>query len=180
MAQLFTYTEEEMKLLMLNLHPRLMRYIQIKLGPTWQHCAEDIFYDVMCRFLEKKTELDSKKVPGYIFMSVKNSCLNFLSRNSVEGKAIPLSSLPESSWEIIYETEFSLPDDAEQEEESLPAISEVMSFSETLPPRTREVFLKSRIEGKTQQEIAREMGITERAVRKHLMVSVQKFRKRFR
>ena len=169
-----------MKTLILNLYPRLIRYIRVMLGDRWQYCAEDLLYDVMCRFLEKKPDLDSQNVPGYIFKSVKNACYNFLSRNSVEGKSVSISALPDSALERLYEAEFSSPDDNIQDDGGLPTISEVMIFSESLPKRTREVFLKSRIEGKTQQEIAREMGITERAVRKHLMVSVLKFRKRFR
>lgn len=47
---------------------------------------------------------------------------------------------------------------------------------DSLPPRSREVFLLCREQGKSYQEVATALGISRSAVRKHMVLSMQKFR----
>jgi len=47
---------------------------------------------------------------------------------------------------------------------------------ESLPPRSREVFLLCREQGKTYDEVAAALGISRNVVRKHMILSMQKFK----
>ena len=58
-------------------------------------------------------------------------------------------------------------------------ITDVLDFSNFLPERTRDIFYMSRIEGMTHSKIAEILGISTRAVEKHLQNSVQEYRRHF-
>lgn len=175
----FTYTNDEVRRIVLDLYPRIICYIRHKLGPRWEHCAEDIFHDVLYRFLTSRKEIQSSKVPEYLFASVRNACLNFITRKSVQNQSLHISTRDQEIWETIYESEFSVTDEQKFEQEREVGLTEILEFAEQLPHKTREVFIKSRIEGKKLKEIADEMDITVRAVQKHITVSIRKFRKKF-
>lgn len=175
----FTYTNDEVRSIVLDLYPRIICYIRHKVGSRWEHCAEDIFHDVLYRFLTSRRKIESSKVAEYLFASVRNACVNFLTRKSVQNQSLHFSSRDQEIWETIYESEFSVTDEDDSESEKTVGISEIMAFAELLPEKTREVFIKSRIEGRKLKEIADEMDITVRAVQKHITVSIRKFRKKF-
>ncbi len=174
----FTYTNDEVRRLVLDLYPRVICYIRHKLGSRWEHCAEDIFHDVLYRFMLSRKEIECSKVPEYLFASVRNACVNFITRKSVLNQSLHFSSKEQEIWETIYESEFSVTDDLPETDRSV-ELSDVIAFSELLPEKTREVFLKSRIEGKKLKEIADEMNISVRAVQKHITVSIRRFREKF-
>ena len=58
-------------------------------------------------------------------------------------------------------------------------MEDVMRFADSFPPRTRQIFYMSRIDGMKQEDIASALGISTRAVRKHLKFTVEQFRKHF-
>lgn len=71
-TRLFTYSEDEVRDLVLKIHPRIVPYINSLLSRGGRQCyasnnAEDIFYDVLCAFLDKRIEISSDKVPAYLF-----------------------------------------------------------------------------------------------------------------
>jgi RNA polymerase sigma factor (sigma-70 family) len=51
-------------------------------------------------------------------------------------------------------------------------LKQVMQVLESVPPRTREIFLLHRLAGSGQEEIARQFGITVSAVEKHVARAV--------
>jgi RNA polymerase sigma-70 factor (ECF subfamily) len=83
-----------------------------------------------------------------------------------------------SAWEFLAVADFddSVVDFADSTDSGF-AIDEILKLSETLSPRTKEIFHLSRIEGLSQEEIAAELGISVRAVQKHLKTSVDEYRK---
>ncbi len=191
--RMFTYSESEVMDLVLKIHPRIVPYIRSLLNRGGQRLAamnnaEDIFYDVLCNFLDKRIEISADKVPAYLFKAVRNRCHNIISRNKEENSAIRLDELSASAREIIAAADFEEDGDSGFDEditigsEKMPSdldISDVLDFSNYLPERTRDIFYMSRIEGMTHAEIAEILGISTRAVEKHLRNSVLEYRRHF-
>jgi RNA polymerase sigma factor (sigma-70 family) len=50
----------------------------------------------------------------------------------------------------------------------------LIAVVEALPPKTRRVFKRNRFDGKTQREIAEELGISQTAVEKHIRKALRR------
>ena len=176
---LFSYSEEEMKDLVLRIYPRMVGYIQTIIHGSVAE-AEDILSNTLTKMLEKKPLILSNKVEGYLFRAVRNECLNIISRKTVERDMVSIDHVVGSAWEYLAVADFddSVVDFADMSDSGF-AIDEILKLSETLSPRTKEIFHLSRIEGLSQEEIAAELGISVRAVQKHLKTTVDEYRKHF-
>ncbi len=102
--KIFTYTEHEMRELVLSLYPRITAYI---LGfSRGKLPAEDIFQDVLCRFIDIRPRLYADKVPSYIFRAVKNKCMNMSTRNSTEQFSVSINDISSSEWDVLATLDF--------------------------------------------------------------------------
>ena len=118
--------------------------------------AENIVQDVFLDFWEKKELLPLPiNILAYLFTSIKNRCIDFLRHKM---KYYSLGELDEGIFEK---------DDVEQ------LLSKVI---DSLPERCREIFLKSKIEGKKQKEIAEEMNISINTVETQMGIAYKKLR----
>ncbi len=172
--KLFTYTEEEIRETVLSLYPRITAYIRgFSKGRL---SADDVFQDVLCKFIATRPEVYEDNVASYLYRSVRNTCLNLLTRNNVEHSSISISDVSAQEFDTLAMLDFEsyLPDETE-----LPDIGEILNFSNEFSDRTRCVFRLSRIEGMTHKEIAELLGISTRAVEKHLSKSVSDYRQHF-
>ena len=172
---LFRYTPEEMRRLVLRIHPRMTAYIRRLLGRGSRQDAEDILQNALEKFLRKKAPILKEKVDGYLFRIIRNDCLNVISRHSAALHPIRLDDSATQAWETLAAADF---DPAPAED--LPTVDELFRYAEGFSPRTRDIFFLSRVEGKTHKEIASELGISERAVEKHLKNTVIAFRDHFK
>lgn len=177
--ELFTYTEDEVRELVLKLHPRITAYIRGILGGGKSKIqADDIFHDVLFTFLDRRIKIPASKVQAYLYRMVKNKCLNMVTRPNIESSSISIDNITASAWETLASLDFTaqIP---EVEEDTMPEINEIIAYSGQLPERTRDIFYMSRIEGMTHKQIADELGISTRAVEKHLQNSINEYRRHF-
>lgn len=177
--ELFTYTEDEVRELVLKLHPRITAYIRGILGRGKSKVqADDIFHDVLFTFLDRRIKIPASKVQAYLYRMVKNKCLNMVTRPNIESSSISIDNITASAWETLASLDFTaqIP---EVEEDTMPEINEIIAYSGQLPERTRDIFYMSRIEGMTHKQIADELGISTRAVEKHLQNSINEYRRHF-
>lgn len=137
--------------------------------------AENIVQDVFLVLWEKKELLPlSNNILAYLFTSIRNRCLDFLRHKIVQKEAedkiqeeyrlalrLKYYSLGELD-EGIFEK-----DDVEQ------LLSKAM---EALPDKCREIFLKSKLEGKKQKEIAEELNISINTVETQMGIAYKKLR----
>lgn len=174
----FTYTDSEIRELVLKLYPRITAYITGLLGGgRFSHQAEDIFQDALCRFLDKRAPIPASKVSAYLYRAVRNNCLNLLTRRNADNSSVSIDAVAASAWETLAAADFTEQTTAPEYDEL--SIDTILAYSSELPERTRDIFRMSRIEGMTHKEIADKLGISTRAVEKHLHNSVLEYRRHF-
>ena len=128
--------------------------------------SKDAVQTVFLKIWEKKEELDSKQsVKSYLYTAVYRHCLNIKRHEKVKQRHIASGNDP------VMEAEDRL---ASSEDSRL-----IMASLQSLPPRCKEVFMKSRLEEKKYAEIALEMGISIKTVEVQIGKALKILRKHF-
>ncbi|MCD7937456.1 MAG: RNA polymerase sigma-70 factor [Tannerellaceae bacterium] len=129
--------------------------------------AEDITHDALIYYWENKEGLSPETdVIGYILLTLRNKCLNYLKHLQVEAdyneKFVKLHE-----WEV--KARIMTLEDADYTEIFSGDIIRIMTESlAKLPLQTREIFLKHRMENKPRKDIAREMGVSLQKIDYHI------------
>lgn len=113
--------------------------------------AEDMVQDSFVRvwqYIEDGGEIES--FPSFIYRSVRNACLSYL-RNR---------------YETVSESE--IPEAGEEEIDTSIRDARIWRAIDDLPRKCREVFLMSKRDGLTNEEIAEEMGISIKTVKNQM------------
>ncbi|RKD90944.1 RNA polymerase sigma-70 factor [Mangrovibacterium diazotrophicum] len=138
--------------------------------------AEDILQDVFIKVWEKKDEIESINIEGYLFRMVRNQCLDYIKFIKVIGeKDFELNSL--RKFEELYRIDFIRDEPYLLIQEELK--QEIERTIESLPPRCKEVFLLSKMDGLKNREIAEKLEINIKNVERHLARAAQTFKERF-
>ena len=132
-----------------------------------QTIAEDIVQDIFLYIYEKKTGKQWDDFPkNYLYTLVKYRCLNHLAHQKVtrghnaEAEKI-LKSNPHDPLELAEQIDL--------EHRYLLAL-------EDLPSACRKVFELSRFKGKSNGEIAKELGLSQRTVETHISNALKKLK----
>lgn len=113
--------------------------------------AEDIVQDCFLKLWVKEKEFDEfGKVKSYLYLSVKNACLDDLQHQTVKTKH--QNSLQPNEF-IADQNILDLIMQAE-------VLRKVLYAIDTLPPKCKEVIHLTYSEGKSLKEIAEQMGVT--------------------
>jgi RNA polymerase sigma-70 factor, ECF subfamily len=144
------------------LYPRLKGYC--KLFVPDENEAEDIIQECFITLWEKRNSIEiQKKLESFLFVIVRNKCLNFLKNKRLDSGNISLDNLQVAELQYLYQLDL-----AEKEEKSLEELL-IQAFQESvnaLPAKMKEVFVKCKLEGRKQKEVATEMGISVKMVEK--------------
>lgn len=117
--------------------------------------ARDIVHDVFCALLEENIAV-ATLTPGYLFRAVRNRCLNHIRDLDIHGRVLGL-----------YFTEVDEYDEEDWPDEA--TVLEIYSIiSDDLPEQCRRVVELRFVDGMKFEAVAREMGISQTAVFKHL------------
>lgn len=128
--------------------------------------ARDAVSDVFERLVDGSLHLPLQRTEAYLMVAVRNHCLDLIRRLSIREKIRRHLTLSAPSL---------TPVETEQQQ-----IEEMMAFAqEKLTPQTWRVFQLRFGEGKTYQEIAIALSISEVAVYKHLAQALRKLREQF-
>ncbi|NCB07048.1 MAG: sigma-70 family RNA polymerase sigma factor, partial [Bacteroidia bacterium] len=106
-----------------------------------------------------------KSVENLFFVVVKNRCLNELKKKKLEEGNIGFENLPGSELQHLYQLDFT-----EKEEKSLGemVVESLQKAVDELPGKMKQVFIRCKIEGRKQKEVADEMGISLKMVEKQI------------
>lgn len=121
--------------------------------------AEDIVEDAFIKAWQQiETGKDFDDFKAYMYRSVRNGCISFI-RSRKETVGI----------EFIPETDEKTVDTSERDARIWKAIDE-------LPEKCREVFLLSKRDGLSNDEIAKRMGISVKTVKNHMTKAFSRLR----
>ena len=157
----------------LNYFPRLLRFAQEYV--LNKEDAENIIQDVFMTLWERRNDLKIHiSMASYMFILIKNRCIDHLRRikhaelgkrqmqenftNELQMKLYSLEALNQSSIS-----------DSDIEQIIIRAI-------DSLPPKCREIFILSKINGKKYKEIAAQLCISESTVENQMSIALRKLR----
>lgn len=116
--------------------------------------SEDVVQETMIKIWEKKEHiLITVSLKSYLFKSCHNQFLMHLRKEKKR-----LDVLDKVRWEVLFEMNVEGSDEYELR------LDKLHKLIDRLPPRCREVFVKSKFEKKKYKEIAMDMGISIKAV----------------
>ena len=159
-----TAEKKEIEQLYISHHQRLQALARLLLKDDDE--AQDAVSDMFARLAEGAVDLPAEHPERYLTVTVRNLCFDRIRqmtmRERIELRVSLLESEP-ASWE------------AEQER-----IREMNTYAEKVfTKQTWKVFQLRFDEGLRYQEIAERLGISERAVYKHLAKSLTKLKEKF-
>lgn len=156
------------------LYPRLKGYCKLFISDNSQ--VEDIIQESFISLWEKSDAINTDKtIESYLFVILRNKCLNFLKKKKLETGKIDIDRLKVEELQFLYQLDFT-----EKEEKSLEEML-VESFKiavDELPDKMKAVFTLCKIDGKKQKEVAEELGISIKMVEKHISKAKQQIREK--
>lgn len=137
-----------------------------------ENITQDVFADLYQRQIIKDVQIN---LVAYLFTSVKNRCIDHLRRKIMESevkenlqKDFDLSFRMKRDSLEAFDTDWG----SEQQIETL-----LENALNSLPERCREIFVKSKLEGKKQKEISEELGISIKTVESQITIAYKKIKK---
>lgn len=146
------------------LYPRLKAYCQLFIADRSQ--VEDIIQESFITLWEKREKINPKKsIESLIFVMVRNRCLNLLKKKQVEDGSFDLDNIHPIKLQYLYQLDFTGKEEKSMEEELLELFKTAV---DDLPPKMKLVFMRCKIEGHRQSEVAKDLGISLKMVEKHI------------
>ena len=130
-----------------------------------REAAEDIAEDIFVRILESSIDLSvARNIESYLYIVSRNAALDYLKKNSMLSHDLNervTSYGNSSSEETIIEQEL---------------LKYVNLIIEGMPEQRRKVFVMSKVEDMSNDEISESLGITKRTVESHLYQAIREIR----
>lgn len=133
-----------------------------------QEIAEEIIQELFIRIWEnRKTTSITKSIKAYLFISAKNSSINYLRSKYARIPFVELTDIREKS------TRFTGEDDITEGELKIL----IQKTIDTLPTKCRMIFNLSRNSDLSHQEIADKLGISKKTVYVQIRIAVLRIKK---
>ena len=124
--------------------------------------VQDVFFDVWCR--REHVRIADGSIKAYLFRAVYTRSLNELER----GRQNESVELEEHESDILEGYALGRMENSESDLMLKELEAEISGYVDALPPQCHRVFVMSRRQGAKNREIAEAMGISVKAVEKHI------------
>jgi len=154
-------------------YPKMIRFAQEYVVSKAD--AENIVQDVFMELWEKRAVLSMPvNLIAFLFTATKNRCINHLKHESLVKKtSARLHEEQQLALKMKFDTLEAFHHDFVSEKE----IEDILYKAiDSLPEKCRQIFYKSRIEGKKQKEIAAELEISINTVETQMKIAHKKLR----
>lgn len=152
--------------------PRMQGYCRLFIHDQAQ--ANDLVQECFIRLWEKRSTIKTThSVENLLFVMLRNRCLNFLRDQKLHNIENNIQTIAENEIQHLYQLDFLGEEELSLEEQLIAAIRQSV---EKLPEKRKIVFTKAKIEGKKNKDIANELGISVKAVEKHLHQAKEQIR----
>lgn len=136
--------------------------------------ANDLVQECFVKLWEKRSAIKpNQSVESLLFVMLRNRCLNYLRDHKLHTIGKDINKLEENELQHLYQLDFTGREEKTMEENLIEAIRESL---DNLPEKRKLVFVKAKIEGKKNKEVAEELGISVKAVEKHLHQAKEQIR----
>ena len=152
--------------------PRMLGYCKLFVHDQAQ--ANDLVQECFVKLWEKRTTIKStQSIESLLFVMLRNKCLNYLRDHKLHLIEKDINKLDENELQHLYQLDFIGKEEKTLEESLIEAIRESV---DNLPEKRKLVFIKAKIEGKKNKDVAEELGISVKAVEKHLHQAKEQIR----
>ncbi len=143
-----------------------------------QAVAEDIVSECFTTFWDRRDSIDLKTTPeAYILRSVKNRCLNWMRDNS---RLVLAEGTIDPDVNMCVRTmlsEISILESGEMGDIFSSEVEDIFGkFLADMPELSLNIFMASRFEDLTYEEIAQKYGVTPRKVKREIQKALEKLR----
>lgn len=152
-----------------RLRPALMAFFMRRLRDHAE--AEDLTQEVLLRISQHATTLDPERPDAYVFRVAVNLLRDRARRASVRTSYLTTLTATATDYEAR---------DPERALQGRDALATVVAALNSLPDRTRTIFVLFRLENMKQREIALALGLSLRTVELHVVRAAVHLRQRFR
>ncbi|WP_239063409.1 RNA polymerase sigma-70 factor [Bacteroides sp. 51] len=137
--------------------------------------AENIVQDVFLELWERKELLNMPiNLIAYLFTAIKNRCIDLLRRKvMIRETADKLQEEHLLTLRMKYYSLEAFDQNLFQEKDIEQILSEAIN---NLPEKCREIFVKSKIEGKKQKEIAAELNVSINTIETQMGIAYKKLK----
>ena len=137
--------------------------------------AENIVQDVFTELWEKREILTyNVNLVALLFTSIKNRCIDLLRHRVVVQEAVSLIQQEYQATLRVKLASLELFDQSMLSEQDIERI--ITKIIDSLPEKCREIFIKSKIEGKKQKDIAAELNISLKTVENQMNIAYKKIK----
>lgn len=137
--------------------------------------AENVVQDVFTGLWEKKEILSADiNLIAFLFTSVKNRCIDLLRHKAVMQEA---ANTMQEEYRLVLRMKLASLELFDQSVLSNRDIERIITEAiDALPDKCREIFIKSKMEGKKQKEIANELGVSVKTVENQMAIAYKKIK----
>ena len=132
--------------------------------------SKDVVADAFELVWRRLQDSDVDKLSSYLLTAVKNVCLDYIRKQNIRSRYV------QASVQAVGKQRFN-PEEVDLHEEK---IQTIMRSLDELTPRTQQIVTMCYVQRKKYREVAEELGISESAVKKHIMQALSYMRQKFK